>query len=162
MILFRKISVDLILRFPNLNHSSQRRAQFPSSFYFVREANGPALVVSILEKFISQESFKGISTVSQNNSNNDSKQENHCQPNYIAPAVNSDNETGRIERGKAGDSPEEPAEKIVGKAKVAKPPPMKKVLKQKIMSRKRRQSTSSGSDFEEIERNRKRKKGSGR
>ena len=43
------------------------------SFYFVREANGRALVVSILGKFISQESFKSVSTVSQNNSNNDSE-----------------------------------------------------------------------------------------
>ena len=67
----------------------------PSSFYFAREANGRALVVSILGKFVSQESFKSVSTMSQNNSNNDSEQENHRQPNLIPPVVNSDNETGR-------------------------------------------------------------------
>ena len=69
--------------------------------------------------------------MSQNNSNNDSEQENHCQPNFILPVVNSDNETGRKERGKARDSPEEPAEKVVGKAKVAKPSPKRKILKEK-------------------------------
>ena len=122
------------------------------SFYFVREVNGRPLVVSILGKFISQESFKSVSTVSQNNSNNDSEQENHRQPNFIPPVVTSDNEKGRKEKGKAGDLPEEPAEKIVGKAKVAKPSPKRKVLKQKRKSRKRRQSTSSSSDSEETER----------
>ena len=34
---------------------------------------------------------------------NDSEQENHRQPNFIPPVVNSDNETGREERGKDGD-----------------------------------------------------------
>ena len=95
--------------------------------------------------------------MSQNNSNNDSEQENHCQPNFILPVVNSDNETGRKERGKARDSPEEPAEKVVGKAKVAKPSQKRKVLKQKRKSRKRRQSISLSSDSEEIERKRRRK-----
>ena len=71
----------------------------PSSFYFVREADGLALVVSILGKFMSQESFKSVSTISQNNSNNDSEQENHRQPNFIPPVVNSANETGRKGRG---------------------------------------------------------------
>ena len=61
--------------------------------------------------------------MSQNNLNNDSKQENHRQPSFIPSVVNSDNEAGRKERGKAGDSPEEPAEKVAGKAKVAKPSP---------------------------------------
>ena len=81
--------------------------------------------------------------------------------NFVPPVVNSDNETGRKERGKAGDSPEEPAEKIAGKAKVAKPSPKRKVLKKKRKSRKRRQSTSSISDSEEIKRKRKRKEHSG-
>ena len=45
---------------------------------------------------------------------------------------------------------EEPAEKVVGKAKVGKPSPKKKVLRQKRNSKKRRQSTSSSSDSEEI------------
>ena len=66
-----------------MTRSSQRGAQ--SSFYFVREANGRALVVSILGKFISQKSFKRVSTISQNNSNNDSDQENRRQPNFIPP-----------------------------------------------------------------------------
>ena len=98
--------------------------------------------------------------MSQNNSNNDSQQENHRQPNFIfpvIPVVNSDNETGRKERGKAWDSPKEPAEKVVAKAKVAKSSPKRKVLKQNRKSRKRRQSTSSSSDSEEIERKRKKK-----
>ena len=38
-----------------------------------------ALLVSFLNKFISQKSFKSASTMSQNNSNNDSGQENHRQ-----------------------------------------------------------------------------------
>ena len=99
--------------------------------------------------------------MSQNNSNNDSEQENHRQPNFIPPVVNSDNEKGWKESGKAGDSPEEPVEKIVGKTKVAKPSPRRKVLKKKRKPRKRRQSTSSSSDSEEIERKRTRKKSSG-
>ena len=48
---------------------------------------------------MSQESFKSVSTISQNNSNNDSEQENHPQPNFIPPVVNSANETGRKGRG---------------------------------------------------------------
>ena len=36
-----------------------------------------------------------------------SKQENHRQPNFIPPLVDSDNETRQKERGKARDSPEE-------------------------------------------------------
>ena len=56
-----------------------------SSFYFVREAKGRALIVSILGKFRSQENFKSVSTMSQNNSNDDSEQENHRQPNFIPP-----------------------------------------------------------------------------
>ena len=75
------------------------------SFCFVSNANGRALVVSILGKFISQESFKSVSTMSQNNSYNDSEQENHCQLNFVHPVVNSDNEKGRKEIGKAGDPP---------------------------------------------------------
>ena len=100
--------------------------------------------------------------MSQSNSNNDSEQENHCQPNFIPPVVNSDNETGRNESGKPGNSPEEAAKKVVGKAKVAKPSPKRKVLKQKKKSRKRRQSTFSSSVSQEIERKRRRKKSSGR
>ena len=51
--------------------------------------------------------------MSQNNLNNDSEQENHRQPNFIPQVLNS----GRKESGKAVDSPEKPAEKIVGKTK---------------------------------------------
>ena len=47
---------------------------------------------------MSQESFKSVSTISQNNSNNDSEQENHRQPNFIRPVKNSDNKTDRAER----------------------------------------------------------------
>ena len=53
--------------------------------------------------------------MSENNSNNDYKQENQHQSNFILLAVNSGNLTGLKESGKAGDSPEEPAEKVVGK-----------------------------------------------
>ena len=77
--------------------------------------------------------------MSQNNLINDFQQENQHQPNPISPAVNSDNKTGRKESVKVGDSPEELAEKIEGKAKDAKPSPKRKVLKQKKKSRKRRQ-----------------------
>ena len=48
-----------------------------------------------------------------------------------SPCINSDNETGRKERGKAGKSPEEPAEKVLGKAKLTKPSPKRKVLKKR-------------------------------
>ena len=96
--------------------------------------------------------------MSENNSNNDSVQENQHQSNFISPVMNSGNETGWKESGKAGDSPEEPAEKVVGKAKYAKPSPKRKVLKQKKKSRKRRLSISSSSKIEEIERKRRRKK----
>ena len=48
---------------------------------------------------MSQESFKSVPTISQNNSNNNSEQENHRQPNFIPPVVNSANETGRKGRG---------------------------------------------------------------
>ena len=75
--------------------------------------------------------------MSENNSNNDSEHEHHCQPNLIPPVVISDNEKGQKESGKAGDSPEEPAEKIVVKAKLLKASPKRKVLKQKRKSRKR-------------------------
>ena len=84
----------------------------PSSFYIGREANDRALVVSIVGKFVSQESFKIESTMSQNNSNNDSEQQNQHQPNFIFPVANSDDETGRKESSKAGDSPVEPTEKV--------------------------------------------------
>ena len=96
--------------------------------------------------------------MSQNNSNNDSKQENQHQPNFISTVVNSGNETGQKESGKAGDPPEKPAEKVEGKAKYAKPSPKRKVLKLKKKSRKRRLSISSSSESEEIERKRRRKK----
>ena len=56
----------------------------------------------------------------QNNSNNDLEQENQHQ--------NSDNETMRKEFG-------DPAEKVVGKEKDAKPSPKQKILKQKKKSR---------------------------
>ena len=59
--------------------------------------------------------------MSQNNSNNDSEQESQHQPNFIPPVEKSDNEIGRRESGKAGNSPEEAAEKVTGKAKDAKP-----------------------------------------
>ena len=85
------------------------------SFYFVREAKCQALLVSILEKFISQESFKIASAMPQNNSNNGLEQENQHQ--------NPDNETMRKECGKAGVSPVDPAEKVVGKENDAKPSP---------------------------------------
>ena len=62
----------------------------PSSFYFVREANGRAPVVSILGKIICQESFKSASAMLQSNSNNDFEQENHPQSNFILPVGNSD------------------------------------------------------------------------
>ena len=71
--------------------------------------------------------------------------------------VNSDNETGRKESGKAGDSPEEPPKKVVGEAKYTKPSPKRKALKQKKKSRKRRLSTSSGSEYEETEMKKKKK-----
>ena len=98
----------------------------------------------------------------QNNSNNDSKQENQHQPNYITPAVNSSNETGRKESGKAGDSPEEPPEKVVGTAKYVKPSPKRKVLRQRKNSMKKRLSISSSSEFEKIKRKRSKKKRLGR
>ena len=44
----------------------------------------------------------------------------------------------RKESDKAGDSPEEPAEKVAGKAKYVKPSAKRKVLKQEKKSRKRR------------------------
>ena len=72
-----------------------------SFFYFVREANGQALVV---ETLISQGSFKSVSTMWQNNSTNDSKQENQHQSSSILLEVNSDNEIGREENGKAGEN----------------------------------------------------------
>ena len=75
--------------------------------------------------------------MSKNNSSNNSERKNHRQPNFIPLVVNSDDETGRKKRGEAGDSPEEPAEKVVGKAKVEKPSPKRKVSKQKRKSRKR-------------------------
>lgn len=56
----------------------------------------------------------------QNNSNNDLEQEHQHQ--------NSDNETMRKECG-------DPAEKVVGKEKDAKPSPKQKILKQKKKSR---------------------------
>ena len=37
----------------------------------------------------------------------------------------------RKEKGKAGESPEEPAEKVLGKAKITKPSPKRKVLKKR-------------------------------
>ena len=96
--------------------------------------------------------------MSQDNSNNDTEQENQHQPNFILPVVNSGNERGRKESGKAEDSPEEPVEKVVGKAKYVKPSPKRKAFKQK----KRRLSTSSSSESEETERKRRKKKRSGR
>lgn len=51
----------------------------------------------------------------QNNSNNGLEQENQHQ--------NPDNETMRKECGKAGDSPVDTAEKVVGKENDAKPSP---------------------------------------
>ena len=96
--------------------------------------------------------------MSQNDSSNDSEQQNRRKQSFIPLVVNSDNETGRKESGKAGDSPEEPAEKLVSKAKVPKPSLKRKVLKQNSKSRKRRQGTSSSSDSEEIERKRRREK----
>ena len=83
--------------------------------------------------------------MSKNNSSNDSEQKNHRQPNFIPLVVNSDDETGRKERGEAGDSPEAPAEKVVGKGKVEKPP-KRKVSKQKRKSRKRRHIVHPGSN----------------
>ena len=93
--------------------------------------------------------------MSQSNSNNDPEQENHRKPNFILPLVNS------IMRQGGKKQPEEPAEKVVGEANIAKPTPKRKVLKQKRKPRKRRQNTSSNSDSEEIERTRRRKARSG-
>ena len=42
--------------------------------------------------------------MSQNNSTNDSKQENQHQSSSILLVVNSDNEIGREENGKAGEN----------------------------------------------------------
>ena len=56
--------------------------------------------------------------------------------------MNSDNETGRKESRKAGDTPDKPGVKVVGKAKVARPASKRKPLKQKGKSSKRRKSTS--------------------
>ena len=100
--------------------------------------------------------------MSQNNSNNDFKQENQHQPNFIPLVLNSDCETGRKVSGKAGDSPEQPTENVAGKAKYAKPSPKKKVLKQKKKSRKRRLNASSSSESKRTERKRRKKKRSGR
>ena len=100
--------------------------------------------------------------MSQDNSNNDTELENQHQPNFIPPVVNSGNERGWKESGKAEESPEEPVEKVVGKAKYAKPSPKRKAFKQKKKSRKRRLTTSSSSESEETERKRRKKKRSGR
>ena len=78
------------------------------------------------------------------------------------PVLNSDEETGWNESGKAEDLPEEPAEKVVGKVKDAKSSSMRKVLKQRNKSKKRRQSTSTSSESEETERKRRKKKRSRR
>ena len=51
--------------------------------------------------------------------------------------MSSDNETGRKESGKAEDSPEKSAEKVVGKATDAKPSPKIKVFKQKKLKEKK-------------------------
>ena len=85
-ILFHKVSIDLILLFPSLTRSSQRDAQPSILFLLCSWSEGPSYkTVSILGKFISQENFKSVSTMSKNNSNDDSEQENHRQPNFIAP-----------------------------------------------------------------------------
>ena len=75
--------------------------------------------------------------MSQNNSNNDSEQifnKNQHKQNFISPAANSGNETGRKENGKAGDLLEEPAEKVVGKAKYSKPSPKRRSQGKKTTS----------------------------
>ena len=54
--------------------------------------------------------------------------------------------------GKAGDSPEELAETVVGKAKYEKPSPKRKAFRQNKKSRKGRLSTSSSLESEETER----------
>ena len=77
------------------------------------------------------------------------------------PVLNSDEETGWNESGKAEDLPEEPAEKVVGKVKDAKSSSKRKVLKQRNKSKKSRQSTSTSSESEETERKRRRKNAQG-
>lgn len=67
----------------------------------------------------------------QNNSNYDLAHENQHQRNFIFPVVNSDNDTEGKESGKAGDSSDDPAEKVKVKARDVKPSQKKKVLKQK-------------------------------
>ena len=73
----------------------------------------------------------------QNNSNYDLEQENQHHRNFIFPAVNSDNDTEGKESGKAGDSSDEPAEKVKVKARDVNPSEKKKVLKQKKKYRKK-------------------------
>ena len=81
----------------------------------------------------------------------------------LFPSVlNSDEETGWNESGKAEDLPEEPAEKVVGKVKDAKSSSNRKVFKQRNKSKKGRQSTSTSSESDETERKRRKKKRSGR
>ena len=63
--------------------------------------------------------------------------------------------------GKAGDSLEEPAETVVGKAKYGKPSRKRKIFKQRKRSRKGRLSTSSSLESEDTERKRRKKKRSG-
>lgn len=67
----------------------------------------------------------------QNNSNYDLEHENQHQRNFIFPVVNSDNDAEGKESGKAGDSSDDPAEKVKVKARDVKPSKKKKVLKQK-------------------------------
>ena len=78
----------------------------------------------------------------------------------LFPSVlNSDEETGWNESGKAEDLPEEPAEKVVEDAKSSS---NRKVFKQRNKSKKGRQSTSTSSESDETERKRRKKKRSGR
>ena len=109
------------------------------------------MVVTNLGEFISQETSRIVSAISQNNSNNESEQENQHEPKFICYEVNSDNEIVWKECDKAEDSLEEPADKAVGRAKNVL---QKRKYSNERKSRNRKQSTFSCSESETIERER--------
>ena len=109
------------------------------------------MVVTNLGEFISQETSRIVSAISQNNSNNESEQENQHEPKFICYEVNSDNEIVWKECDKAEDSLEEPADKAVGRAKNVL---QKSKYSNERKSRNRKQSTFSCSESETIERER--------
>lgn len=109
------------------------------------------MVVTNLGEFISQETSRIVSAISQNNSNNESEQENQHEPKFICYEVNSDNEIVWKECDKAEDSLKEPADKAVGRAKNVL---QKSKYSNERKSRNRKQSTFSCSESETIERER--------